>query len=195
MTIFTGAASLIFVILTFTISDLITIPLPFKGYLIGQKYWSGVVIVPIVLFAYLFLGLYTNLIAGIYIEKKTKYLPMITGIGAVLNIITCFALIPVWGITGSAISTLVSYIAMALTMYFVAQKFYHVKYETRKVLAMLFIDVIAIVVFFISFGMMGLTFRIILCVLFGSSIIYISQLYKIKNLLRSNNKNQISNIK
>jgi O-antigen/teichoic acid export membrane protein len=156
--------------------------LPFKGYLIGQRYWSGVIIVPIVLFAYLFLGLYTNLIAGIYIEKKTKYLPFITGLGAVLNVITCFALIPVWGITGSAISTLVSYIAMATAMYFVAQRFYPVKYETGRVMALLFIDIIAIAVFFAAFGTMGIALKVILCVLFGSAVVYISKLYQVKKL-------------
>jgi O-antigen/teichoic acid export membrane protein len=181
-TIFAGAASLVFVILTFTIENIITIPLPFKGYLIGQRYWSGVIIVPIVLFAYLFLGLYTNLIAGIYIEKKTKYLPFITGLGAVLNVITCFALIPMWGITGSAISTLVSYIAMATAMYFVAQRFYPVKYETGRIMALLLIDITAIAVFFAAFGTMGIALKVILCVLFGSAVVYISKLYQVKKL-------------
>lgn len=184
LTIFAGAASLVFVILTFTIDDIIKIPLPVKGkgFLLGQSYWSGVIIVPIVLFAYLFLGLYTNLIAGIYIEKKTKYLPFITGLGAVLNVITCFALIPVWGITGSAISTLVSYIAMATAMYFVAQRFYPVKYETGRVMALLLIDIFAIAVFFAFFGTFGVAVKVILCILFGAVVIYVSKLYQVKKL-------------
>jgi len=184
LTIFTGGASVVFVILTFTIKDLITIPLPYKGYLIGAKYWEGVIIVPLVLLAYMFLGIYTNLIAGIYIEKKTKYLPLITGLGAVLNVVTCFLLIPHWGIVGSAIATLVSYVAMAVYMYIVAQKFYPVKYETGKILTLLGINALAIAVFFLTFDSLGIIYKVIFATAFTGAIISISGLYKAKMLFK-----------
>ncbi|MCI0449182.1 MAG: polysaccharide biosynthesis C-terminal domain-containing protein [Chlorobi bacterium] len=183
LTLFVGSASLIFVLLSFTIEDIVRIPLPYKGYIIGQKYWGGVVIVPIILLAYLFLGIYTNLIAGIYIEKKTKYLPFITGLGAVLNIAACFTLIPLWGIAGAALSTLISYIAMAVYMYVVVQKFYPVEYEFSKVLSLIVIDILAIAVFFLSFGSLDLLYRTILALVLSAVIIYISGLYKAKLLL------------
>jgi len=186
LTLFTGGASVVLIMLTFTIQDIIKIPLPFKGYIIGPGYWSGVVIVPIVLFAYMFLGIYTNLIAGIYIEKKTRYLPLITGLGAVLNIASAFLLIPVWGITGGAISTLISYIAMAVYMYIVSQKFYPVKYETGKLALILLIDIMALGVFFYTFGGLDTIYRIIFAVVLSGGIISIAELYKVKRLLRSN---------
>lgn len=182
LTLFTGAASLVFVVLTFTIQDIIRIPLPFKGYIIGEQYWGGVIIVPIVLLAYLFLGIYTNLIAGVYIEKKTKYLPFITGLGALLNIASALLLIPVWGITGSALSTLISYVAMAVYIYFVSQKFYPVKYELSKVLIILGINIAAILIFFNTFGLLGLPARIAAAVILCTGIIYTAQLYKAKML-------------
>ena len=131
----------------------------------------------------MFLGIYTNLIAGIYIEKKTKYLPFITGLGAALNIISCFTLIPLWGITGAAVSTLISYIAMAVYMYAVVQRFYPVQYESSKVLSLLAIDALAIVIFYISFGSLELVYRIILALAFSALVIYISGLYKAAMLL------------
>ncbi len=188
LTLFTGGASVVLIMLTFTIQDIIKIPLPFKGYIIGPGYWSGVVIVPIVLFAYMFLGIYTNLIAGVYIEKKTKYLPLITGLGAVLNIASAFLLIPVWGITGGAVSTLISYIAMAVYMYIVSQKFYPVKYEVGKLAMILLIDITALTVFFYTFGGLDTIYRIILAVILSGGIISIAQLYKVKRLLKSNSK-------
>ncbi len=184
LTIFTGGASLVLIILTFTIEDIVKIPLPYKGFIIGPKYWGGVIIVPIVLFAYLFLGIYTNLIAGIYIEKKTKVLPFITGLGAALNIITCFILIPLWSITGSAISTLVSYVAMAFYMYIVVQRFYPVKYETGKIIMLLSINTLAILIFNFSFGQMWLGYRLILAALFSGAVIYISGLFKASRLFQ-----------
>jgi len=188
LTLFTGGASVVLIMLTFTIQDIIKIPLPFKGYIIGPGYWSGVVIVPIVLFAYMFLGIYTNLIAGVYIEKKTKYLPLITGLGAVLNIASAFLLIPIWGITGGAVSTLISYVAMAVYMYIVSQKFYPVKYEINKLALILLIDIAALAVFFYTFGGLDTVYRIIFAVVLSGGIISIAQLYKVKKLLKSNNK-------
>jgi len=188
LTLFTGGASVVLIMLTFTIQDIIKIPLPFKGYIIGPGYWSGVVIVPIVLFAYMFLGIYTNLIAGVYIEKKTKYLPLITGLGAVLNIASAFLLIPIWGITGGAVSTLISYVAMAVYMYIVSQKFYPVKYEINKLALILLIDIAALAVFFYTFGGLDTVYRIIFAVVLSGGIISIAQLYKVKKLLKSNSK-------
>lgn len=186
MTIFVGASSLFFILLTFTIDKLIEVPLPFKGYLIGPKYWQGVIIVPTVLFSYIFLGIYVNLLAGIYIEKKSKYLPMISGVGALLNLIACFALIPSITIMGGAAATLLSYVAMAVFTYIIVQKFYPVKYEFGKIAAILFVDIIAMGMFYGAYySGLELTwiYRIALIVVLSGAILYLSQLYKAKRLL------------
>lgn len=184
LTIFVGAASVLFIALTFFIDNIVMTPLPFKGYLIGAKYWPGLFIVPLVLFSYLFLGIYTNLIAGIYIEKKTRYLPMITGLGAVLNIAACFTLIPAFGMMGGAVATFISYVAMAAYMYVVVQKFYPVKYESARVMWILAIDICTLIIFYRFYGTLGIFYKVILCLILCSSVIYISQLYKVKMLLK-----------
>ncbi len=188
LTLFVGASSLVFIILTFFIDNIVETPLPFKGHIIGQSYWSGLIIVPTVLFSYIFLGIYTNLMAGIYIEKKTKYLPLISGLGAVLNIIICFGLIPFMGIMGGAIATLLSYVAMAIYIYFIVQKFYPVDYELSRIFGVLIVDICAIAVFYSFFGSLGIIYKVVLSVILCSSVIYISELYKIKKLLKSNTK-------
>lgn len=134
MTIFILAASFIFITLTLFIDDIATFKIPFKGYLIGKAYWGGLAVVPLVLMAYLFYGIYINLMAGIYIEKKTKYLPVITGAAAIINILFNFLLIPGYGIMGAGITTLISYITMAVGIYIVAQKYYHIRYEYLNIL-------------------------------------------------------------
>ena len=107
--------------------------LPFGSHLIGDAYWSGLEIVPVILFGYLFYGMYVNFMAGIYIEKKTKYLPLITGLGAAINVISNFILIPKLSFMGAAISTLISYFVMMAGIYIVSQKFYKVNYEYKKI--------------------------------------------------------------
>jgi O-antigen/teichoic acid export membrane protein len=133
MTLFLIAASLIFLVLSLFITDIAQIKLMGRGHLIGSKYWSGLNIVPIILFAYLLYGLYINLMAGIYIEKKTKYLPLITGAAAVINVGLNLLLIPPFGMMGAAVVTLVSYFSMLAGIYMVTRKYYPVKYEYKKI--------------------------------------------------------------
>ncbi|MCY7361404.1 MAG: polysaccharide biosynthesis C-terminal domain-containing protein, partial [Ignavibacteria bacterium] len=74
-----------------------------------------------------------NFMPGIYIEKKTKYLPLITGLGAIANVIANFILIPKLSYMGAAIATLISYAVMMTGIYLVAQKFYKINYEYKKI--------------------------------------------------------------
>jgi O-antigen/teichoic acid export membrane protein len=124
---------LVFILGTMFIDDIVRIRL-FGGYFIGPSYWSGLKIVPIILLAYVFTGAYVNFVVGVYLEKKTKYLPYATGAGAAANIIANYILIPKLGIMGAAIATLISYIVMAAGIYFPSQRFYHVEYEWGRIL-------------------------------------------------------------
>ncbi|MDD5360896.1 MAG: oligosaccharide flippase family protein [Ignavibacteria bacterium] len=133
MTAFLAVAAIIFIFLTLFIDDIVAIPLPHKGHLVGKAYWAGLSIVPLILMSYVFYGIYINLMAGIYIEKKTKYLPYITGIAAVINVAANFILIPMLNMTGAAIATLLSYIAMTAGIYYASQKFYKINYEYSKI--------------------------------------------------------------
>lgn len=133
MTLFVMAGAFTVLAVSLFVDDIVKLNLPFKGNLIGSQYWGGLNIVPIVLLAYLFYGMYINLTAGIYIEKKTRYLPIVTGSAAVLNIIANFMLIPVLNITGAAIATLLSYICMAALLYIFVQRVYKINYEYFKI--------------------------------------------------------------
>lgn len=97
-------------------------------------YWAGTAIVPVVLLAYVFTGAYVVFVVGVYLEKKTQYLPFIAGAGALLNVGANFYLIPRLGIMGAALSTLLSYVVMAVGMFFSSQRVYPVHYEWGKVM-------------------------------------------------------------
>ena len=133
MTLFLVIATVIFIFLTLFIDNIVAIPLPQKGYLVGKAYWGGLSIVPLVLLSYIFYGVYINLMAGIYIEKKTKYLPYITGGAAIINVVANFILIPIMGMMGAAVTTLLSYITMTVGIYYASQKFYKINYEYTKI--------------------------------------------------------------
>jgi len=122
----------VFLAVSMFIGDLIRVQI-FGRYIIHPDYWGGLSIVPVVLLAYMFLGVYNNLVAGVYIEKKTARLPAITLAGALVNIAANFLLIPLMGMMGGAIATLCAYAVMALVLYIDVRKFYPVHYEWGRI--------------------------------------------------------------
>ncbi|HMQ68540.1 MAG TPA: oligosaccharide flippase family protein [Ignavibacteria bacterium] len=133
LTYFLTGGSFIFLIITIFINDVVKMDLPFGFHLIGKSYWEGLSIVPVILFAYLLNGMYVNFMAGIYIEKKTKYLPLISGLGAVSNVIANFILIPEFSYMGAALATLISYLVMMSGLFYVSNKFYKIDYEYKNI--------------------------------------------------------------
>ncbi len=134
-TYFMVIACMAFLALAMFLPDLLALKLPIIHHAIFQKkiYLTGLGIIPVVLAAYIFQGMYTNFIAGIYIKEHNKVLPFVTGLGAAVNIISNVLLIPVWGIMGAAIATLLAYMSMAGALYWQAQKVYFVPYDWRRV--------------------------------------------------------------
>ncbi len=118
----------VFLVLTFFVDDIVKFRM-FGRYLIHPNYWGGLNIVPIVLLGYLFLGVSTSLTAGIYIEKRTKLLSINTFVGAAVNIVANYFLIPHYGMTGAAWATFLAYFAMAGVVYVIVQKIYPISYE------------------------------------------------------------------
>jgi len=89
--------------------------------------------VPIILLSFLINGMHIIFSAGIYIEEKSIYVPLVTGLGAVTSIAANFILIPHLGITGAAVATFASYLVMAVGYFVVTQKFYNIRYEYERI--------------------------------------------------------------
>ena len=143
LTLFLVVTSLIWIVLSLFIQDIAQFPLFHGKSLIGEKYWDGLIIVPIILLGYIFHGMYVNFTAGIYIEEKTKYLPAITGAGAIVNVVVNFTLIPIMGILGAALATLASYMVMSFGIFIVVQKYYKIEYEYFKIIRVLLLLLIS----------------------------------------------------
>lgn len=147
LTYFTLMGAFVFIVISLFIEHIIKIPLPGRGFLIGKDYWGGLEIVPIILLSYLFNGLYMNFIVGVYIEKKTKHLPLVTGLAALTNIVFNLILIPPYNLLGAAYATLLSYIVMAGGMYYLNQKFYPIKYEYSRLIKIALITAVIFIIY------------------------------------------------
>jgi len=175
LTYFTLVGSVILIVLSLFITDIVQIKI--LGFsLIGPEYWAGLNIVPFILFAYLINGMHTIFSAGIYIEEKSIYVPVITGIGALINVALNFLLIPLLNITGAAIAAVVSYLFIGFGYYYVAQKFFKVKYELKRI-GHIFIAVFLVGILFYylhSISSLLFPYKIILLILFTVYIYFVA---------------------
>lgn len=131
-TLFLGGSGFVVLALSLYIGELVAVPVMGKP-LIHPAYWSGLPVVPIVLVGYLFNGAYYNFMPQVYLPKRTDLLIWVTAIGAVVNIATNFALIPVMGMLGAAWATLLAYLAMAAALHLLGRSHYPIPYEWGKI--------------------------------------------------------------
>lgn len=110
----------------------------FAGLLLKRvSYKAALDIVPIILLANMFLGVYNNLSVWYKLKDKTRIGMLISVFGALITIVLLPVLLPVLGYMGAAYTTLIVYFFMAATSYLMGRKYYPVPYETAKVLTYL----------------------------------------------------------
>jgi O-antigen/teichoic acid export membrane protein len=121
-------------------------------FMISEDYWSGLKVVPILLAANLFLGIFYNLSIWFKLTNNTRFGAYLAIFGAVITIVLNFWLIPILGYMGSAWATLICYFSMMIASYFIGNKYYKVNYPlTRIGIYFLLASVIFIISHFIHF--------------------------------------------
>ena len=83
-------------------------------YIIDEKYHSGLNVVPIILMANLFLGIYYTLSLWYKLTDKTRYGAYFASIGAVISLILNVAFIPKIGYMASAYAVLICFVVMTI---------------------------------------------------------------------------------
>ncbi len=86
-------------------------------------------VVPLITLSYILFGMVAILIAGIHITKKTKYASFFTITAAASNFGMNFFLIPAYGMMGAAVSTIISYIILNASVFYVSQKLYPIRHD------------------------------------------------------------------
>jgi O-antigen/teichoic acid export membrane protein len=106
----------------------------FKYFLADPEYWTGLHIVPILLLAYLFLGIYYNFSVWFKLTDRTYWGTLITIGGAAITIVANFILIPKFGYEGSSWATLICYLTMSIICYALGQKYFPIPYNLKNTL-------------------------------------------------------------
>lgn len=100
-----------------------------KYFLADPSYWEGLHIVPMLLLAYLLLGVYYNLSVWFKVTDRTYFGTIITFVGVFVTIAANYFLIPVAGYAGSAIAAVMCYASMTVICYVMGQRYYPVPYQ------------------------------------------------------------------
>lgn len=133
MDYFIIVVSLIFLVTMLYLDDII-MPI-----LVGGKgYWEGKGVIPVLMMANLFLGVYYNLSIWYKLTGKTSWGAWLSLIGAVITLVLNFLWIPlsadhlIYGYYGSAWATFICYGSMMILSYLIGQKYFPVKYNLGK---------------------------------------------------------------
>ncbi|MBI6120945.1 oligosaccharide flippase family protein [Salegentibacter maritimus] len=108
----------------------------------NSTYWEAMHIVPLILLANLFLGIYHNLSVWYKITDRTRFGGYISVVGALFTLTLNIILIPYISYTGSAIATLVAYAVMMSLSYFFGKKYYPIPYNLKKIGSYLMLSVL-----------------------------------------------------
>ncbi|WP_041632717.1 lipopolysaccharide biosynthesis protein [Maribacter sp. HTCC2170] len=106
------------------------------------KYWEAMSIVPIIILASFFLGIYHNLSVWYKVTDRTKYGAYISIIGAIITIIINLVFIPHFGYMASAVATLAAYGSMTILSLFFGRMYYPIPYNFRKITFYLLISIL-----------------------------------------------------
>ncbi len=98
-----------------------------------EAYWEAMAVVPIVLLASFFLGIYHNLSVWYKITDRTRFGALISFAGALITIAINYFFIPEYSYFASAWATLAAYGSMMLLSYFLGRKYYPIPYNLRKI--------------------------------------------------------------
>jgi len=130
MDVFVGIGMLIFLFFAFFLDFLAPI---FFGKT-HPEYLEAVPVVPIILMANLFLGIYYSLSVWYKVTDLTKYAAVIALSGSLITIIVNFILIPKYSYVGSSWAHLACYTTMMIMSYLWGRKVKPIPYNLRRIL-------------------------------------------------------------
>jgi O-antigen/teichoic acid export membrane protein len=102
-------------------------------YLVGESYWEGLRVVPIVMAAEIMFGIFFNLSFWYKLTDKTIWGAWFSGIGAVVLIVVDVLFIPRFSYMACAWAGFAAYGVSMVISYFAGQKYYPINYPLKAI--------------------------------------------------------------
>ena len=168
----------VFVIIAMFLFLIIVLNLDYlKFFISNTSYHKGLFIVPIILLAHICLGIYYNLSLWYKLTNQTKYGAIISVLGCFITLFINILFMPIYGYITAAWATLFCYMTMMLVSYFLGKRKYPIPYELKSIVSYI---VLALLIYFIkyNFDLSGIINTTILVSIYIISIFYIEGWYK-----------------
>jgi len=164
----------------------VTLYIDIFKYFIGSDFRSGLHVVPVILLANVFLGIFYNLSVWYKLTDLTKYGALMALMGASITVILNVILIPKFGYEGSAWAHFSCYFSMMVVSFFLGRKFYLVKYDLRTILGYIGL---AVILFLIgnNTGIEHFALRLVVnsgLILVFVAVVFVFERKKIKKVIR-----------
>ena len=135
-------------------------------------FWSGLSIVPFMLFNYVLLSVYMNISIWYKLSDQTKFGLYISGIGALVTVVLNYLFIPTYSyVAAVAVTTVVYLLMIGISLYW-GQRYYPIPYKFGKLslylLVGLIISMLSFFVFQSNFWIgNGMLVLLVCCVVYG----------------------------
>lgn len=133
-------------------------------FFIGESFWPGLNVVPILLISYSLLGAYTNFSIWFKLTKQTRFGILFSGVGALVVIVLNLLTIPWFGYVGSAWASVASLLVMCWLVYRSGQHYYNIPYRLDR--ALLYLAIALAFYGLITFLDPGFLGRVVLVLMF-----------------------------
>ena len=145
-------------------------------HIIGQGYWSGLKVVPIVMAAEIMMGVYFNLSFWYKLIDKTIWGAWFSGIGCAVLIAINIIFVPEYGYIACAWAGFAGYATAMLLSYVVGQKYYPIAYPLGDMAKYLVLTMVMFVVMTLSKNAVGFVGSLII----NTALIGVFMLYIVK---------------
>jgi len=122
-----------YIIFSYLILLVVIFYLDIFKFIVAQNYWEGLKIVPIVLWTYVFQGIYFNLSFWYKLTDETKWGAYFSLIGLIITLVLQIIGVPLIGYWASCGSSLICYFVIMLLSYFIGQKKAPIPYDLKNI--------------------------------------------------------------
>ena len=144
-------------------------------YIIGETYWEGLRVVPIVMAAEIMFGVFFNLSFWYKLTDRTIWGAYFSGIGAVVLIIIDILLIPRFSYMACAWAGFAAYATSMVLSYFIGQRYYPIAYPLKDIALYVSLAIMAFTTMYIVKGsqslLVSLSVNTLLIILFMALIV------------------------
>jgi O-antigen/teichoic acid export membrane protein len=102
-------------------------------YIIQRNYWEGLNVVPIVLWSFIFQGIFFNLSLWYKLTDKTMFGAWFSILGTVIIVVGNILLVPRFSYTGSAWAAFSCFFVIMVVSYYFGQKYMPIKYDLKTI--------------------------------------------------------------